>query len=81
MRHFRKVGADRLAANIFTERHWKRELARGEGRAFQKGTEINGLAILVRQLNTNGILTRNDGDTRRGRAHGSGNIVGERDDT
>ena len=79
VRHAGQIRDHRLAADGLAEA--KRQLVLGglEVLGGKKLTQVNGLALLVRQLDADGVAAWDDRHAGRDRAHGAGDVVRQRD--
>ncbi len=80
MRHAGEIGDDRVAADGAAERQRQGGLGGGIGGILEDFAQANLIAPRVGQLDADGIAAGHDGDAGAGRAHGAGDVVGERHD-
>ena len=58
MRHFRQIGHNRIASDIFTQHHGERRRILAEFSVIQHFTQVDGLTFFVRQFEAHVRLTR-----------------------
>ena len=80
MRHAREIDHDRLAADGLAEAERQLRLRLGVFVGRQHFAEVDLLALVVRQLDADGVAAGHHRDARRQRAHRAGDVVGEADD-
>ncbi len=80
MRHAGEVGEHGRAADVLAEREAQLGLALLEFVRGQHLAQVNRFAMDVGQLDADHRAPRHDRDTHRHRAHGAGDIVGQRHD-
>ena len=80
MRHAGKIRDHRLAADGLAEAKGELLLGVLEILARQQFAQVDGLALVVRQLDADGVAALHDGDAGRNRAHRAGDVVGQRND-
>ena len=79
MRHAGEIDDHRLAADGLAEAERQLGLRVGVFVGRQHLAEIDLLALVVRQLDADGVAARHHGDARRQRAHRAGDVVGQPD--
>ena len=79
VRHAREIDHHRLAADVLAERQRQRGGGVLVGGARQKIAQIDGLALIVGQLDADHVAPRHGGDAHRHRAERARDVVGERD--
>ena len=80
VRHAREIDNDRLAADGLAEAERQLRLRLGVFVGRQHFAEVDLLALVVRQLDADGVAAGHHRDARRQRAHRAGDVVGEADD-
>ena len=77
MRHLGQIGINVFAADIFTQNDIQSIFAVNKVTVFQQIAQPDYFAFGIRNFNTDGIGTGNNGYTDGNGRHGTGNIVGK----
>ncbi len=78
--HLGEVHHGWRTANILAQRHGQRRFVVGIGFRRKKRAQIDGLALIIRQFDTDRVLARNDGNACRHCAHRAGDIISQGND-